>query len=397
MSVELIVAGDAIPQVKVLANAVADVMAGAPSCWNAADARILNLEAPIGDREALPGDKSLLAYAAPPSWFADLYAATRANALVVANNHACDLGAEGLARTVSEAQKLSAPIAGADKDDPFRRLDVVEKGGRHVCLVAWTTFVNDKGKKAKLCVEGAAGAKLARAELGHVGEQTIERELGAPHRWDGCDARIAYLHGGREYQGQIRPLMEQATAAAAYVDAVIISHPHVPDGVAVVSAPAGKGDGARPPGRLVPVWKSLGNFISNQGVGWTAGMSGDIVETNGQPDPIRTVWTRVSLLARLAFDWPAGAPAGAIPSIRYGYSLAFMERSTPADDGPGKGKDPGFRAALSMRLRPLPSGGDDPIAKKLGAARAPFGPLLSGPCLLGAEEHPRCAPTAASP
>ena len=390
VTVEVAIGGDAIPQVKVLANQIADIMAAAPSCWSRADARVLNLEAPIGERDGLPGDKTLLAYAAPPGWFADLYAGTHVSAFVVANNHACDLGPDGLAKTMAEAEKLSAPLAGAAHDDPWKRVDVIEKGGRRVCLVAWTTFLNDKGKKAKGCVDGSSGVKLARAELGKAGISEIDKQLSAEHRWDGCDARVAYLHGGREYQGQIRPVMEQAQAAAAYVDAVIVSHPHVPDGVELVTRPKGTGTGRRADG-AVPVFRSLGNFISNQGVGWTPGMSADIVETGGSPDPIRTVWTRVAMIARLSFEWSAAAPKGSAPDhVRYGYTLAFMERDTPGEGGPGKGKDPQFRAALAMRLRPLPSGPSDAIATKLAKAKPPFGALLSGKCMLAPDASPSC-------
>lgn len=379
--IDVVVGGDAIPQVKVLANSVAEVMKGVPSCWNTADARILNLEAPIGERKGLPGDKKILAFAAPPSWFADLYAVSKASGFVVANNHSCDLGPQGLADTVSEAGKLSAPVVGAGPDDPWKRLDVVEKDGRHVCIVAWTTFLNDKGRKQRGCLEGENGAKVARAELKNAGVGEVHEQLGAPGRWDGCDARIAYLHGGREYKPQIRPIFEQASAAAAYVDAVIVSHPHVPDLAETIVAPAPKGDaaaaGGRAVGRTVPLFRSLGNFISNQGIAWSLGMSVDLLEREGVPDPIRTVWTRVSMLARLRFGWDPDAKPGAPPStVLYGYTLAFSDR--------------GGNASIDIRLRPLPNGPDDPVAAKLRKAPKPFGLLIDAPCRIDEDEAPTC-------
>lgn len=372
--IDVILGGDAIPQVKVLANDIKEVFAGIPSCWNAADARVLNLEAPVGERKGLPGDKTILAFAAPPQWFADLYAASKASAFVAANNHSCDLGPEGLAATVAEARKLKAPIAGADESDPWSRVEVVEKDGHKVCLVAWTTFLNDKGKKQKGCLEGSAGAKVARAELGPKGLETIHEQLGKDARWQGCDARVAYVHGGREYRAQIRPVMEQAQAASAYVDAVIITHPHVPDGVEAVTSPAPKGPaGGRVAGRSVPVFKSLGNFVSNQGIAWTPGMSVELLDVDGVPDPIRTVWTRVLMLARLRFVWDALLPAP--PSkVLYGYSLAFSDRTPP----------------LTIRLRPLPNGEADAVAKKLEKGPHPFGDLLHGKCRIEPDAAPRC-------
>lgn len=374
--IEVALGGDAIPQVKVLANDIREVFAGVPSCWTAADARVLNLEAPIGERKGLPGDKTLLAFAAPPAWFADLMSASKANAFVAANNHSCDLGPEGLAATVAEAKKVNAPIVGADESDPWRRVEIVEKDGHKVCLVAWTTFLNDKGRKQKGCLEGAAGAKVARAELGHKGIELLHEQLGADDRWLGCDARIAYLHGGREYRAQIRPVLEQAQAAAAYVDAVIISHPHVPDGVEALVSPPPKSDkaaGGRAAGRSVPVFKSLGNFVSNQGIAWTPGMSVELLEVEGVPDPIRTVWTRVGVIARLRFGWDSAAAAP--PSkVLYGYSLTFTDRQPP----------------LSIRLRALPNGESDPVAAKLRKGPHPFSDLLDGKCRVEPDVAPRC-------
>src|SRR5439155_25691672 len=105
---------------------------------------------------------------------------------------------------------------------------VGEKEGRHVCVVAWTTFVNDaKGSKQHACIVGDSGTKLALAELGKKGLETIEAQLSAPGRWEGCDARVAFVHGGGEYKPQIRPVLEQVLAASPYVDAIVVSHPHV--------------------------------------------------------------------------------------------------------------------------------------------------------------------------
>ncbi len=378
VEIEVAIGGDAIPQVKVLANDIADVFEGIPKCWASADARVFNLEAPIGERKGLPGDKTILAFAAPPEWFGKLYAASKANALVVANNHSCDLGPEGLAATVAEAKRVGAPIAGASADDPWKRVDVVEKSGRRVCMVAWTTFLNDKGRKQKGCLEGSAGAKVARAELGPKGLEQIESVMSSEGRWEGCDARIVYIHGGREYRAQIRPVMEQALAASPYVDAVVITHPHVPDEVTSLTSPAAKNasaTGGRATGRSVPVYKSLGNFVSNQGIAWTPGMSVELLEVDGVPDPIRTVWTRVSVIARLHFGWTASAPPGSAPSsLKYGYSLAFSDRAPP----------------VSIKLRPLPNGPDDPVAKKLAKGPAPFSKLLDGKCRVEPDAPPAC-------
>ena len=383
--IDVAIGGDAIPQVKVLANDINLVVAGMPSCWGRADARVFNLEAPVGERKGLPGvgDKNILAFAAPIDWFSAVYKATGASAMVVANNHSCDLGPPGLADTVAEAAKISAKIAGASSEDPWAALDLVQKDGRHVCLVAWTTFLNDKGRKQQGCLEGVAPAfaKVARAELGRAGNDEVHKQLSASGRWDGCDARIAYIHGGREYKPQIRPVLEQAEAAAAYVDAVIVTHPHVPDLaetiVASVPPSSAAAAGGRVVGRGVPVYRSLGNFISNQGIGWSLGMSVDLLSKDGVPDPIRTVWTRVAMIARLHFEWDPLTPDHSPPTmVRWGYTLAFSDR--------------GGDGSLDIRLRPLPNAPDDKVAEKLRKGPKPFGALLDSPCRLDEGAEPIC-------
>lgn len=91
-------------------------------------------------------------------------------------------------------------------------------------------------------------------------------------------------------------------------------------------------------------------------------------------DPLRNVWTRVAMIARLRFGWDVGAALGAAPSwVKYGYSLAFTDR------------DP------AIHLRPL--GADvasDPVAAKLAKAPKPFGGLIGGACFLAESAAPAC-------
>ena len=60
--------------------------------------------------------------------------------------------------------------------------------------------------------------------------------------------------------------------------------------------------------------------------------------------------------------------------VLYGYSLAFTDRLPP----------------LSIRLRPLPAGADDPVAPKLKKGPHPFSDLLDGKCRLDADATPVC-------
>jgi hypothetical protein len=239
-----------------------------------------------------------------------------------------------------------------------------------VCIVAWTSFLNDKGKKARACLEGT-DAVVNRFELVASANADIEATLGGKDFWAGGDAKIAFLHGGHEYAPQIPQMLHQAEIAAKYVDAVMISHPHVPDEVTELTI-AGRG---------VPVFRSLGNFISNQGIAWSPKMSVDIVKADdGSPDPLRTSWTRVAMIARLQLRWPTGDRL----SVRYGYSLLFTDREQGA-----------------IRVRPLPRNDADVVFERLAAGPAPFANVLKDKCFVGNDDSDKagypCGEDAPSP
>jgi hypothetical protein len=141
--------------------------------------------------------------------------------------------------------------------------------------------------------------------------------------------------------------------------------------------------GGRAAGRGVPLYRSLGNFVSNQGIGWTLGMSVDLLSKDDAPDPIHTVWTRVGEIARLRFTWQPDAPPNAPPtSTLYGYTLTFSDRS-------GEGM-------LQIRMRALPSGEGDEIAARLRKAPKPFGGLLDDACRVDPDAPPACDPSKTS-
>jgi poly-gamma-glutamate synthesis protein (capsule biosynthesis protein) len=369
VTITMAFAGDAIPHTHVLEKPVHDIVADMPKSFFEATFRVFNLEAPVGDRKDLGGDKKALYYAAPESWVKDLVSETHASALVFANNHACDLGPEGIANTVKAVQETGIPIIGAGRTDPQKPVHLSHEG-KTVCIVAWTSFLNDKGKKARECVEGA-DAVVNRFELANSANTSLETTLGGKDFWAGCDAKIAFLHGGREYAPQTPQMLHQAEIAGKYVDAVMISHPHVPDEVTEITIE----------GRGVPVFRSLGNFISNQGIAWSPKMSVDIVRADdGSPDPLRTSWTRVSMIAHLQLRWSVGDRL----SIRYGYSLLFTDR----DDG-------------AIRLRPLPRTDGDAIFERLESGPAPFANLLKDKCFAAADDGEKamypCGQDAPSP
>jgi Bacterial capsule synthesis protein PGA_cap len=342
--IEVILAGDVIPQPRVISADLARVFGSMPSFWRAADARIVNFEGSTGERRSVPHDHVTLAFAAPAEWLARFREASQATALVLANNHSCDLGTPGTEATLAAAKAAGVSAIGIAEADPLVPQVIAERDGKKICLVAWTTFVNEEKRFGDRCRMGRSTPRVARIPATSEGSGMLRRELGGG-KLSGCAATIAYVHGGNEYRKQPQAMLSHVRQASEYVDAVVVSHPHVPEGLVTVVNRAGKS---------VPVFLSLGNFVSNQGVGYSAGMK----DRDFLDDPIRNPWTRVSLLARLQFSFAENQLG-----LRYGYSSLFTDRTGP--DSPPV-------------LRELAAAKDDAVFSVL--QHGALGELFRNPC-----------------
>ena len=307
-ALRVLVGGDVLPhRPRLLSPArIAGALAPLRPLFDEADATIVNYESATGDPGDLTPASSRIALAAPSAWMGEL-ARARVTAISAANNHACDLGEKGLDATLETANALGLPAIGLDARDPWRARVVAEKGGHRVCAVAWLTFVNQP-------IAGCADSgKVALADFTNGGLARIDRAVAAA-RASGCDAVIAILHGGTEYELQARgPLVQARHAALAGADAVVIHHPHVPSPVAVI---------ATPDGRRVPVFESVGNLVSNQGESWKPAYlpvrkDRHVISLNA--------WTRLGVLADLRWRWPEGSKPGDRPTLEWGYHLVWVD------------------------------------------------------------------------
>ncbi|MEO8796258.1 MAG: CapA family protein, partial [Polyangiaceae bacterium] len=308
-----------------------------------ADAVVANYETATGSVDA--ARERALVYSVDPAWM-DAVAGSGVTALTLANNHACDLGTAGLTATIDAARGNVVGL-GADREDPWKARTVAEKNGRRVCVVAWTTFVNDAGSA---CERSDA---LALAPLGKRGTERAAQAI-RNARASGCDVTIAIAHGGLEYEPQARPMRAQALAIAeAGADAVVLHHPHVPSPIVVAETSDG---------RRVPIFESIGNLVSNQGESWTTAyppMQADhrIVYLNG--------WTRAGIVAEVDIDVD-----GPKPALTFGYHVVWTDNDHLADKS---NKTP------RIATRVLDPVADAAITHQLGRDRK-LGPLLASPC-----------------
>jgi capsule synthesis protein PGA_cap len=307
-TLRILVGGDVLPHRPRLlpAERIAGALAPLRPLFDEADATIVNYETSTGDPDDLTTASSGIALAAPAAWMGEL-ARAGVTAISAANNHACDLGEKGIDATLETATALGLPAIGLDPRDPWRARIVAEKDGHRVCAVAWSTFVNQP-------IAGCAeSGKIALADFKKRGLARIDRAVAAA-RASGCDAVIAILHGGTEYEAQAPgPLLQARHAALAGADAVVIHHPHVPSPVEVIETPDG---------RRVPVFESVGNLVSNQGEAWKPAYlpvrkDRHVISLNA--------WTRLGVLADLRWRWPAGTKPGDRPTLEWGYHLVWVD------------------------------------------------------------------------
>lgn len=326
----VLVGGDLIPHRPSLVapSTVRSALSPLGQLFGTVDAVVANYEAATGvlDKKAFR-----LAYAAPPEWL-DALAEAGIKAVSVANNHACDLGYRGVEATLDAARKSGLTVLGGDENgDPWAPQTIVERDGKRVCAVAWTTLINAEGGCAKT-------ARLAIATENAAGRQKV---AAAMHRARGvCDATIAIIHGGVEYVPQTPALMAIARQAAdSGADAVVVHHPHVASPVVVH---------ATKDGRSIPIFASVGNLVSNQGESWKTPMfpvlreNRRLVCVNG--------WTRLGVLADLAFDFKD------TPRLDWGFHLLWTNNEHAEDKAQRVPKittrllDPEKDAAIISRL-----------------------------------------------
>lgn len=167
---------------------------------------------------------------------------------LTATNHALDQGFEGIKWDLSywrdKHPEMVVPGV-ADSQELADTIHIIERGGIKVALLNYTQHTNGipLPDSAPWCVK-----KLHLSDL--PGDVKRAREAGA-------DFVIAFPHWGTEYvyTPDDTQLEYGQIFLDAGVDAIIGTHPHVLENVDVR-------DGAD--GKKVPVFWSLGNFVSGQ-------------------------------------------------------------------------------------------------------------------------------------
>lgn len=203
--------------------------------FQSADLVVANLETPISEKPPYSGYPTFNS----PAELAEAMADAGIDVAVTANNHALDMGTEGLKATLVALDKCGMKSAGtySDSDDYARRTPLcIERNGIKFALLSYTYGTN--GIKAR---DGVVVPLLDTLKMATDLERCSD-----------ADCTIAFLHWGDEYAAKANKAQRKIADFLHRKGCQIVvgSHPHT-----VQQAECKK--------REVTIY-SLGNFVSNQ-------------------------------------------------------------------------------------------------------------------------------------
>lgn len=204
------------------------------------DINILNQETPIGGKSI--GISSYPAFNSPFELGEEMLA-LGFNVMNHANNHFYDAGAPGVLNSMDFWKQHNTTVIGVHEENGSN-IRYIEKKGIKLALLAYTYGTN-------------SGCSDKTYSLNRLDEETLKKDLAEARK--NADLVILSLHFGNEYELESNAEQQKyAKLAAKYnTDILIGHHPHVLQEADEIK---------RSDGRLMPVYYSLGNFISSQDV-----------------------------------------------------------------------------------------------------------------------------------
>jgi len=310
---------------------------------------IVNFEATMSGDGSYSGYPS---FDAPPS-LASALAAAGFDVATMSNNHMFDQGLKGFESTLPLLRARGLSVAGARLPGEPRWI-MREADGVKIAVIAYT-YASAPDAAPKFNGFAPPAAVLPRVNYFVPGDPARPLKefaaAAAEARAAGARLVVAYVHWGEEYEGSARERERSfaASLAEAGADAVFGAHPHVVQGAGVLQARDG---------RAVPVFYSMGNFLSNQ-----------------RRDTVDNPSTEDGLIAIAEFDVPADGGRASLASA-HAVPTWVLKTEPPA---------------LSFRIVPIagePSSGEafagirreaaESLGRTTRALGLPFAPALPG-------------------
>ncbi len=196
-----------------------------------------------------------------PDALADALANAGFDVGITSNNHLYDKGLSGMKRTLEILREAGLATTGTRLTGEKNYIMMDVKGVK-VAVVAYTYETPRNG--GRKTINGIVLSDEASELVNSFNYETLDEDLKKVEatinaaREDGADVVACYYHWGEEYQRSPNSWQREIAAktVAMGVDVIFASHPHVLQEVDILTN--------EETGKEVPVFYSMGNFISNQ-------------------------------------------------------------------------------------------------------------------------------------
>lgn len=223
----------------------------------AADLAMCNVETTFGGKPYT----GYPAFSSPDSMAADIKAAGF-DVAITANNHMTDRGYDGVIRTQEILKENGLSVIGSVMTPDEPRYIIEDVKGVKVGIVAYTYETGSGSGSVSVngCyISDETAGVINSFNFNTLDEdcQRIKGDINAA-KAAGAQVIVVYYHWGEEYQREPNNWQKKLAQRTADMgaDVIFASHPHVPQMMEYVTVT----DSAK----QVPVFYSLGNFVSNQ-------------------------------------------------------------------------------------------------------------------------------------
>ncbi|EYT52127.1 capsule biosynthesis protein CapA [Leucobacter sp. UCD-THU] len=308
----VIAMGDMLPHDSVNANAqlpdggwdYGQFFAGIRPQLDAADATFCNQEVPSAGAEF--GISGYPVFNAPTEFARDLHGAVGCDLVNLANNHAADKGAAGIAATRAAWDGLApAALSGANRSpEEQRAVQVFEQDGVRIALVSFAEYSN---------------APIDGVSLNLMGDDALVADLMAQAR-DQADVVIVSAHWGTEDSHEVNGAQTAFAQRVADLgaDVIVGTGPHVLQPVTWLP----RADGGR-----TLVWYSIGNMLSTQlELAQRTGVIAGFDLVRDEAGAVR-VENPTAILTYMHYEWTPEQEAAGDLMARHGLSITPLAAS----------------------------------------------------------------------
>jgi poly-gamma-glutamate synthesis protein (capsule biosynthesis protein) len=241
-----------------------------------------------------------------PDELADALKSTGFDVVITANNHMVDTGNFGVIRTLEVLRTAGLSTSGSRTDLGEPRYSINKVNGVNVGIISYT--YESSGDGAGVAINGNYISDETAQLINSFSYNRLDGDLEeinivvSDAREAGADVIILYLHWGEEYQQIPNKWQEQIVTSAIEkmnVDVIFASHPHVIQKIEMVES--------QYTGKYVPVFYSMGNFISNQRV-----------------DTVNNRYTEQGMIARVELEYMVGT--GEMLSVKMNYTPTWVDK-----------------------------------------------------------------------